>query len=244
MKKAFYKALLLGALLSGGFYFYHSLPEVDTLKSANPRTSALMELRDREYRRQGLRLPRRHIWVSYGAISEHLKRSVLLGEDASFFRHEGVDFAELEKAIWKDIETRSFKRGGSTITMQLARNLYLSPSKNPFRKLKEIIIAWRLERALSKRRIFEIYLNVVEWGRNIYGAEAASRHYFGKSAASLTVPEAATLAALLPSPRGPALKGIVFRRNVILQRLAAIGYIRGDEYSRARAVRPFARRSE
>ena len=107
----------------------------------------------------------------------------------------------LRNAIKADWETMSFKRGGSTITMQLAKNLYLSPSKNPLRKAKEIVIAWQLEQALSKRRIFEIYLNVVEFGRNIYGAEAAARHYFGKSAAVLDPLEAATLAALLPSPR-------------------------------------------
>jgi monofunctional biosynthetic peptidoglycan transglycosylase len=120
--------------------------------------------------------------------------------------------------------------------MQLAKNLYLNPSKNPLRKVKEIIIARQLEQALSKRRIFEIYLNVIEWGRNIYGAEAAARHYFGKSSADLDILESATLAALIPSPRNSKGKGLLYRRNVILGRLAAVGYLNRDEYERARRV--------
>jgi monofunctional biosynthetic peptidoglycan transglycosylase len=177
--------------------------------------------------------------VSYGAISEHLKKAVLAGEDAAFFSHKGVDIAELQEAVKTDLETGSFKRGGSTITMQLAKNLYLNPSKNPLRKAKEIIIARQLENALSKRRIFEIYLNIVEWGRNVYGAEAAARYYFGKPATQLDVLEAATLAALLPSPRDSRSKGVLNRRNVILGRLAAVGYIRTEQYTRAKAARLF-----
>jgi monofunctional biosynthetic peptidoglycan transglycosylase len=118
--------------------------------------------------------------------------------------------------------------------MQLAKNLYLNPSKNPLRKAKEIIIAHQLERKLSKRRIFEIYLNVVEWGQNIYGIEAASRHYFNKSAATLDPLEAATLAALLPSPRNSKEHGVRQRRNVILNRLANIGYLSSEEAQRAK----------
>jgi monofunctional biosynthetic peptidoglycan transglycosylase len=123
--------------------------------------------------------------------------------------------------------------------MQLAKNLYLDPSKNPLRKLKEIIIARQLEQALSKRRIFEIYLNIVEWGRNVYGAEAASRHYFGKPAAHLDILEAATLAALLPNPRNTPQKGLLYRRNLILGRFAAVSYIDGEEYNRVKAARLF-----
>jgi len=126
----------------------------------------------------------------------------------------------------------SFNRGGSTITMQLAKNLYLNPSKNPLRKIKEIVIAWQLEQTLSKRRIFEIYLNIVEWGRNVYGAEAAARFYFGKSAAALDPLEAATLAALLPSPRTSKERNVLARRNLILGRLVSVGYISNEEYQR------------
>ncbi|HXV83659.1 MAG TPA: biosynthetic peptidoglycan transglycosylase, partial [Candidatus Binatia bacterium] len=148
--------------------------------------------------------------------------------------HTGVDFIELKEALKKDWETGSFARGGSTITMQLAKNLYLSPSKNPLRKATEIVIAWQLEQTLSKRRILEIYLNVVEWGSNIYGIEAAARHYFAKPAVRLDIVEAATLAALLPSPRKPREGNLTYRRNLILSRMAEVGYVTADEYSRAK----------
>ena len=232
MKKVFFSSLILTALVGGLFYFYQTLPDVTVLKQRNPKSSALMELRAEEYRQKGIRIARQQIWVSYEAISEHLKKAILLSEDAAFFSHKGVDMNELKEALKKDWETGSFKRGGSTITMQLAKNLYLNPSKNPLRKVKEIVIARQLEQALSKKRIFEIYLNVVEWGRNIYGAEAAARHYFGKSAAGLDVLEAATLAALLPSPRDSRQKGALYRRNVILGRLASVGHLSQAEYNR------------
>ena len=222
--------LVVGLLV----YFYTTLPDVSALKHKNPRTTALMELRSQEYREKGIKVARQHIWIGDGAISEHLKKAVILSEDVSFFSHKGVDVVEFQEALRKDWETLSFKRGGSTITMQLAKNLYLSPSKNPLRKVKEIIIAWQLERALSKRRIFEIYLNVVELGRNIYGVEAASRHYFGKPAATLNELEAATLAALLPSPRSLREKSLTYRRNVVLGRMAKVGYISEAEYARAK----------
>lgn len=236
MKKVFFSSLILTVLAGGLFYFYQSLPDVSVLKQRNPKISALMAQRAEEYRQKGIRVARQHIWVPYGSISEHLKKAVLLAEDAAFFSHNGVDMNELKEALKRDWETGSFKRGGSTITMQLAKNLYLNPSKNPLRKVKEIIIARQLEQALPKRRIFEIYLNVVEWGRNIYGVEAAARHYFGKSAAGLDILEAATLAALLPSPRDSRKRGVLYRRNVILGRLASVGYLTQAEYSRAKQV--------
>jgi monofunctional glycosyltransferase len=234
MKKILLKSLLLTAVIAGVAYFYQMLPDVKALKTKNPKSTALMELRDQEYRQKGGMISRRHIWVPYGAISEHLKKAVLISEDASFFSHAGVDVKELQEALKKDWETGSFARGGSTITMQLAKNLYLSPSKNPLRKAKELVIAWQLEQALSKKRILEIYLNVVEWGRNIYGAEAAARHYFAKSAAALDIDEAATLAALLPSPRNVREKNVAARRNLILSRMAGVGYASGEQLSRSR----------
>jgi monofunctional biosynthetic peptidoglycan transglycosylase len=244
MKSVLLKSLLLTALTGALAYFYYTLPDVSSLKTNNPKRTALMELRDREYRDKGIRAPRRHVWQPYGAISEHLKKAILVSEDASFFSHKGVDVVELKEALKEDWESGSFKRGGSTITMQLAKNLYLNPSKNPLRKLKEIIIAWQLEQALPKRRIFEIYLNVIEWGRNIYGVEAAARHYFGKSAANLDVLESATLAALIPSPRYSKEKGLLYRRNVILGRLASIGYLSRDEYERAKRAPLFQKIEE
>jgi monofunctional biosynthetic peptidoglycan transglycosylase len=232
MKNVVFRSFLASLALGSLLYFYYSLPEVALLKKQNPRTSALMELREEEYRKKGVRGGREHVWVPYGAISDALKRAILIGEDAAFFSHKGVDVNELKEALKADWETMSFKRGGSTITMQLAKNLYLNPSKNPLRKIKEIVIAWQLEQALSKRRIFEIYLNVVEFGRNVYGAEAAARHYFGKSAAALDPLEAATLAALLPSPRNSREKSILTRRNAILARLSSVGYMSKEEHTR------------
>ena len=198
-----------------------------------------MELRDQENRAKKLDASRQQIWMPLAKISDHLKKSILLSEDASFFSHNGVDLNELKEALKRDLETLSFQRGGSTITMQLARNLYLNPAKNPLRKMKEIVIAWQLEHTLSKTRIFEIYLNVVEWGPNIYGAEAASRHYFGKSAANLGSLEAATLAALLPSPRTTRDKIILHRRNLVLARLANAGHIGKEEYDRLKQIPVF-----
>ena len=244
MIKVLFRSLLLTAVVGYVVFFYFSLPDVSVLKKQNPKTSALMELRAEEYRQKGIRAPRQQVWVPYDAISEHLKKAILVSEDASFFSHKGVDAVELKEAIKKDWETRSFKRGGSTITMQLARNLYLNPSKNPLRKAKEIIIAYQMEQALSKRRIFEIYLNVVELGRNIYGAEAAARHYFGKSAAKLDPLEAATLAALLPSPLNSHEKSLLYRRNRILGRLASVGYLSPEEYNRAKPVALFQKIEE
>lgn len=236
MKKVFLRSVLVTLIVGVSFYVYYTLPDVSELKQRNPKTTALMELRDREYKEKKIRGPRQQIWLSYGAISDHLKRAVLISEDAAFFSHKGIDVNELQAALKKDWETLSFARGGSTITMQLARNLYLSPSKNPLRKIKEFIITWQLEHRLSKRRIFEIYLNIVELGRNIYGAEAAARFYFGKSAAGLDPLEAATLAALLPSPRDSRERGLLNRRNLILSRLAKVGYLSGEELQRARQI--------
>jgi len=229
MKRVLVSTLFATLLVGTGYYFYFSLPDVSALKQKNPNSTALMRLRDQEYTKQNSRGRRQQTWVSYGAISEHIKKAVLISEDAGFYSHRGVDVNELKAAFKKDLETLSFSRGGSTITMQLAKNLYLSPSKNPLRKLKEIIIAHQLEHALPKRRIFEVYLNVVELGHNIYGVEAAARHYFGKSAGAVDLIEAATLAALLPSPRNSKERSLAARRNIILNRLASVGYLSQSE---------------
>ena len=244
MKRVLLSSLLVTAIVGACFYLYYALPTVSVLKQRNPRATALMQLRDEEYRNKGIRAPRQQIWVPYGAISENLKKAILINEDAGFFSHKGIDLNELKAALKKDWETMSFNRGGSTITMQLAKNLYLNPSKNPLRKIKEIVIAWQLEQALSKNRIFEIYLNIVEWGRNVYGAEAAARFYFGKSAAALDPLEAATLAALVPSPRSSKDRNILSRRNLILGRLASVGYISNEEYQHAKQIPLFQKVQE
>jgi monofunctional biosynthetic peptidoglycan transglycosylase len=139
-------------------------------------------------------------WVPYAAISPHLKRAVLVSEDINFFWHHGFETAEIETALRDAIDEQGIPRGASTITQQVAKNLWLSPSRNPLRKVKEAILAWQLERSLDKKRILEIYLDVAEFGPGIYGAEAASRRYFGKSAGGLDEREAAQLAACLPNP--------------------------------------------
>jgi monofunctional biosynthetic peptidoglycan transglycosylase len=178
-----------------------TLPNVSILTSANPSSTALMDQRQAEAS-QGKRLPTRQwIWVPLSRISPHLQRAVIVAEDASFFSHEGFDWRGIRDALFHNLETGSVRRGGSTITQQLAKNLYLSSERSLWRKAREALITRLLEHNLTKERILELYLNVVEWGHGIYGAEAAARHHFGKSAADLTESEAAWLAAILPSPR-------------------------------------------
>ncbi len=178
-----------------------TLPDVSELARANPSSTALMERRLAEIPPQKRPLSRQWVWVPLERISPHLQRAVIAAEDASFFAHEGFDWEGIRDAALHNIEAGEMKRGGSTITQQLAKNLYLSSERSLLRKMREALITRLLERRLTKRRILEIYLNVAEWGRGVYGAEAAARHHFGKSAADLTEDEAAWLAAMLPSPR-------------------------------------------
>ena len=217
----------LAGLAAAGFgvlaYIYLTLPDVRPLAAANPATTAFMELRADEARAAG-RAPRRaHRWARYDRIAATLKRAVLVAEDARFWRHEGVDYDELRASIETNLERGRFARGGSTITQQLAKNLYLSPARSPLRKLRELILARRLEAALTKRRILELYLNVVEWGDGIYGAEAAARAYFRKPASALDAGEAALLAAALVnaralSPAQPTPR-LLRRQRLILRRM-------------------------
>src|SRR5919197_3582669 len=153
-----------------------------------------MDLRAREARESGRALRRVQRWISYAQIAPDLKRAVLLAEDSAFWQHEGVDFDQLQESIGIDWARGRFVRGASTITQQLAKNLYLSPSRSPLRKLRELIIARRLEAELKKARILELYLNVIEWGDGIWGAEAAARTYFGVPASALSAQQAALLA--------------------------------------------------
>jgi monofunctional biosynthetic peptidoglycan transglycosylase len=192
-------------LAAAGFacaaYIYLTLPDVRVLRTENPQTTAFMELRARQAIAEGQPLRKVHRWVPYSRISQNLTRAVLVAEDSAFWQHEGVDFKQLQESMEINLERMEFYRGASTITQQLAKNLYLSPTKNPIRKARELLIARRLEAELSKQRIFELYLNVIEWGRGIYGAEAAARTYFGKSAADLSASEAALLAGAIINPR-------------------------------------------
>ena len=179
-------------------FFY---PDVARLKKQNPQKTSFMEYREEQWREQHKKISIRQEWVPISRISEYMTKAVIIAEDDKFWQHRGFDFQAMQKSLEKDIREKKFKFGGSTISQQLAKNLFLTPSKNPLRKIREAILTWRLEQNLSKRRILEIYLNVAEWGEGIFGVEAASRHYFGKPAADLTAMEAARLATVLPNPR-------------------------------------------
>jgi monofunctional biosynthetic peptidoglycan transglycosylase len=204
-------------------YAYLTVPDVRPLRTWNPAATAFSDLREREARADG-RTPR-HVqhWVAYRRISPALTRAVLVAEDAAFWDHEGVDYGELQKSIELDLARGQMVRGASTITQQLAKNLYLSPSRNPLRKFRELIIARRLEAELSKTRILELYLNVIEWGDGIYGVEAAAQTYFGRSASTLGPADAALLAGAVVNPRilNPARpnRRLLRRRQMILGRV-------------------------
>jgi monofunctional biosynthetic peptidoglycan transglycosylase len=182
-----------------------------------------MDMRARDARGRGEDPRRQYQWVRYNRISEHLKRAVLVAEDSAFWVHDGIDLDQIQKSLEINRVEGRIVRGGSTITQQLAKNLYLSPSRNYIRKLRELFIARRLEAELSKRRILELYLNVIEWGEDVWGAEAAARAHFGKSAGALTPPEAALLAAAIANPRtlSPAQPSDLLRdrQRLILRRM-------------------------
>jgi len=219
-------------------YIVATLPNVGLLKTRNPTTTALMEQRAGE--RKGKVRPLRG-WVSYKNISPNLRNAVLVGEDSAFFQHGGYDLEQIKEAAKRNWRERRFARGASTITQQLAKNLYLSTSRNPLRKIREFFIAQKMERELSKQRIFEIYLNVIEWGDGIYGINAAAQNYFGKSPAELLPEEAAILSAMIPNPRRytPAkqMRYLERRKAELLRRLARYQYLKQEEYEAAR-VRP------
>jgi monofunctional biosynthetic peptidoglycan transglycosylase len=209
--------ILLGALVLYLAWEAITWPDVAALADKRPKTTAFI----RRYERGawwGLGPDReaKWKWVSYGRISSNLKRAVLVSEDIRFFAHEGFDEAEMRAALEDAWEDKELPRGASTLTQQVAKNLWLTPSYNPLRKVKEAILTWQLERELKKRRILEIYLNVAEFGPGVYGVEAASRHYFGKSAASLSERQAAELAASLPRPKSwhPGVKSKSYQKKV------------------------------
>ena len=216
-------------LAAAGFgllaWIYVTLPDVRPLARENPETTAWMEMRAREARAAGRRLRHEQRWVPYARISPHLRRAVLLAEDPKFWQHEGVDVEQIRESMEVNLEEGRAVRGASTVTQQLAKNLYLSPSRNPVRKLRELFIARRLEAALTKARILEIYLNVIEWGDGVWGVEAASRRYFGVPASALSPDQAALLAGAIVNPRAlnPAqpTARLLRRQRLILRRMGA-----------------------
>jgi monofunctional glycosyltransferase len=198
---------------------------VGRLKYENPGETALMHQRIHEEEKARRSLKIKQQWIPLSEIPKEVVDAVIAAEDGTFFTHGGVDWYELRASIEQNITARKAARGASTITQQLAKNLYLSTSKDPIRKIKEFIIAFLLEQQLSKNRILELYLNVIEWGRGIFGVEAAAQTYFGKSARHLTLDEAARLAAVIPSPlrHRPDVesKYLLYRKAVVLGRMSA-----------------------
>ena len=227
MRKIRRALLVICAIAVGAAAFiYITLPDVRSLRTSNPQTTAFIDLRAREAHARGQQAKRIQKWVDYARISPNLKRAVLVTEDSRFWTHEGIDFDELKESMEVNIERMEFARGGSTITQQLAKNLYLSPSKNPVRKVREFLIARRLEAELSKQRILELYLNLIEWGDGIYGAEAAARTYFHRSATDLSASESALLAAAITnphilSPAHPSAR-LLRRQKMVMRRMGAV----------------------
>ena len=215
-----------GLVFAAVVYTYLTIPDVRPLADSNPKTTAFMELRERESERDGKAFRFDQRWVPYSRISPNLKRAVLAAEDSAFWQHDGIDVEQIRVAVQQAIDKGIVPRGASTLTQQLAKNLYLSPSRDPLRKLRELIITRRLEAALSKQRIFEIYLNVVEWGDGVWGAEAAARHYFGVPASALSRQQAALLAGALINPRryNPARPPgrLLRRQRIILARMGTV----------------------
>ncbi len=191
----------------------------------NPESTSFMRQQLAVLRQSNPKVELKHKWVPYERISRNLKRAIIASEDANFSSHEGVDWDALMRAYEKNLKKGKVVSGGSTITQQLAKNLFLSGSRSYFRKGQELIITYMLEFLMNKERIFEIYLNVVEFGRGVFGAEAAARHYYGTSAANLGPEQAARLAVMLPNPRyyGTLRDSsyLAQRTQIILQRMGS-----------------------
>jgi monofunctional biosynthetic peptidoglycan transglycosylase len=176
-------------------------PRLSGLRTHNPASTAFMEYRQAQWEAKGVKHGLTHRWAPLSRISPYLANAVIISEDDKFWQHKGFDWQAIKEAYERNARRKEVHFGGSTITQQLVKNLFLSPSRNLIRKAREAILTWRLERVLTKKRILELYLNVVEWGDGIYGAEAASAYYFQKPASDLSADESARLAAILPIPR-------------------------------------------
>ncbi len=204
-------------------YVWLTLPDVRPLRKSPPATTAFIALRAEEAEASGKPVRKIQHWISYDRIPTSLKRAVLIAEDDAFWQHDGLDYAEIRASIMDTVKKGEPLRGASTITQQLAKNLYLSPSRNPVRKFKELLITRRLEAVLGKRRILELYLNEVEWGDGIWGCDAAAETYFGVSAANLDDSQSALLAAALSNPRvfNPAHPSsrLLWKRDFLLRRM-------------------------
>ncbi len=241
MRKIFIKKWLSGGLLAvvGLLVIYLlwllvTLPDPADLEKVNPQTTALIEQRRREANENGIKFVIKQKWVAYSAVPDMLKKIIRISEDASFFEHEGVDFEELKESLKKNWQTGEYSRGGSTITQQLAKNLYLSTEKSVFRKIKEYLIARRLEKKLSKTRIYHLYLNVIEFGPGIFGVEAAAQHYFAVPVSELSLEQMIRLTAVIPRPLSIRADGtsrwLYWRCCWIVEKLFLYHYIDDPTY--------------
>jgi monofunctional biosynthetic peptidoglycan transglycosylase len=242
----FFLRAILGVLIGVTLYETIMFVRVYRLRSNNPSSTSLIDIRANEAKEKGQQVRREQIWVPLDKISTNLQRAVLAGEDTNFTTHRGFDYEAIRNA-WEQAQKETareakqegedddwlpslpeFKRGGSTISQQLAKNLYLSSQRSMLRKGQEAALTVMLERSLTKRRILEIYLNVIEWGDGVYGAEAASRRYFRKPASALNANEAAFLSAMIPNPRTVFNPQINPRRVARRQRIIMRGmpYVR------------------
>lgn len=232
---------VLFALCVFAGYFFLSLPEVEFLKDQNPKTTALIEQRKKEAQKKKQKLNIQQQWVSFDDIPQLLKDAVRVSEDIDFYHHKGIDYYELKEAIKKNFKEGKKARGGSTITQQLAKNLFLSTEKSYYRKLKEFFIAQKMETHLSKNRIFHIYLNIIELGKGIFGVEAASEYYFNKTVSELNLVEIVRLVSIIPKPLkvNPLSKEsryLKWRANLLLDRLNKYEYITDEEYKHAKIL--------
>lgn len=221
-------------------FFFNTLPEVEFLKTRDPKTTALIEQRKAEAKKKDRKLKIHQKWVSFDDIPQLLKDTVRVSEDIDFYHHSGIDYYELKEAIKRNLKEGKKVRGGSTITQQLAKNLFLSTEKSYYRKVKEFFIAKRLEGNLSKDRIFHIYLNIIELGPGIFGIEAASEYYFGKPVGNLNLEEIIRLVSVLPKPlRVTPLSDsryLKWRANLLLDRLIKYEYITDEQYNYAKIL--------
>jgi len=238
--------MLAGALLVIYFaWMLITLPDPGDLEKNNPATTALMEQRRREAGEKGIKFVIRHKWAAYSEIPDMLKKIIRISEDASFFEHEGIDYEELKESLKKNWQTGEYSRGGSTITQQLAKNLYLSTEKSILRKLKEYLIARRLEKKLSKNRIYYLYLNVIEFGPGLFGVESAAQYYFAKSVSDLSLEEMIRLSAVIPRPLSIRADGtsrwLYWRCCWIVEKLLLYHYI--DEPTHTSLEEQFCRNS-
>ena len=220
-------------------YFFLTLPDVGFLKKKDPETTAVIEQRKAEAKKKDQKLKIRQRWVKFDNIPQLLKDTVRVSEDIDFYYHKGIDYYELKESIKRNLKEGKKARGGSTITQQLAKNLFLSTGKSYYRKLKEFFIAKRLEENLSKNRIFHIYLNIIELGPGIFGVEAASEYYFGKPVGSLSLEEILRLVSVLPKPLRVTPRSdsgyLKWRANLLLERLIQYEYITDAQYRRAKS---------